>query len=387
MDGRSEIIGQVSGFVYVIESSDELSLPSQLVWSSPYLSNILGIPTIGDTDRDGRMEILQSVNGTGSTSSLAIFENSGDNAFTFVFNGILSGPSSAGEKLIADLDGDGRLEIALCGSPGWLHVFESPCNDVWILTSREWTGLYNAYTIDGGRDTDLNGKREIFVMGTLFTDSLAYYSTVIYESTGDNSFSPQETIILGEGVGVGSSAMCNVDAVGEEEYLAIDPGVGIRVFHAHVPGTWGLVGTVFGPGGIVHAFDLNRNGLPEVIWLYFTTRIFEHPGTTTNPTSPPSLQARLDIVPNPCRTQVSLRFSHREIDMTFIAYDIRGRLVERRRGTAPAPPFSGSLKIFPLAYISCISRTVAAVCSRAAGQRSFTEVHLCVYSATSVVLR
>jgi hypothetical protein len=276
-DGRSEIIGQTSGYVQVVESVDSTSHPSELVWSSPYLSNTTGFPTIGDSDGDGQMEILQSINGIGSASGLAIFENTGSDVFTWVFNDVLPGPSATGPKLITDLDGDGLKEIALCGDPGWLHIYESPDNNIWVPRLREWTGLYNAYTMVGGRDTDSNGKPEIFIMGTLFTDSTANYCAIIYEASGDNSYARVATLVMDEGVGAGSAAVCNVDGVGPEEYLVRSSGPGIRVFRADTPGHWHLIGLVYGPGGGVSAYDLNRNGIPEVIRQHWTTRIFEHP--------------------------------------------------------------------------------------------------------------
>src|SRR5262249_48064958 len=146
-----------SGYVQVFESPDASSYPSQLVWSSPYLSNFGGYTAIGDTDRDGRMEIIQSVNGP---DRLAIFECAGDNSFTQVYNGAISGTSDTGEKVIADLDGDGLIEIATCGSPGVLNIFESPADNVWVRSFVASTGMWNAYTIDGGWDTDGNGKPE-----------------------------------------------------------------------------------------------------------------------------------------------------------------------------------------------------------------------------------
>lgn len=148
-----------------------------------------------------------------------------------VFEATLVGPSSTGEKLIADFDGDGLLEIALCGSPGWLHVFESPCDNTWALRFRERTGLWNAYTVVGGRDTDGNGKPEIFVVG----DSVSILTTRIYESSTNDSFVRVGTIALDAGLGPSSATVCNVDAVGPEEFL-IRSGPGIRVFRASTPG-------------------------------------------------------------------------------------------------------------------------------------------------------
>lgn len=331
-DGRSEIIGQTSGYVQVWESIDATSHPSLLVWSSPYLSNVVGYTAIGDSDRDGHLEIIQSVNGGGSASGLVIFENTGNDMFTSVFSATLTGPSSTGEKLVADLDGDDRTEIALCGDRGWLHVFESPSDNVWVLTSRIWTGLFNAYTVDGGQDTDGNGKPEIFVMGTLFTDSTASYSTVIYESAVDDSLVRVTSIVMDQGIGAGSNALCNIDAAGSVEYLMRTSGIGIRIFRSCTPGIWNLIGTAYGPGGGISVYDLNQNGITEVVWEYTTVRIFEHPGTTTDPSFDSSLRPlALDLAPNPCRAQATLRLSHPEEGVARLAvFDMRGRLVERR---------------------------------------------------------
>ncbi len=339
-DGRSEIVGQTSGYVEVFESLGAGVHPSQLVWSSPYLSNTTGHTKIGDTDRDGRMEIIQSVNHDGgSTCGLVIYENTGDNTYAPAFNATLVGPSATGDKLIADLDGDGNLEIALCGSPGWLHIFESSADNTWALTFRVWTGLYNAYTIAGGQDTDGNGKLEIFVTGTLFSSSTANYCTIVYESTGDNTFASVDTLIADAGVGAGASAVCNVDASGGDEFLFRAGGTGIRVFRATSTGKWDWVGMAYGPGGGVRTFDLNGNGIPEVIWQYFTTRIFEYPGTPTDAvlTWQPTT---LDIFPNPCRGQATLRLALGPATAARLAvFDVRGRFVEQRNVEASGASF------------------------------------------------
>jgi hypothetical protein len=328
-DGRGEIIGQTSGHLQVFESVDAFSHPSELVWSSPYLSNFTGHTTIGDTDRDGRMEIIHSVNsGAGSTSHLAIFENTGDNAFAQVFDGLVTGPSATGEKVIADLDGDGNLEIALCGIIGWLHVFESPSDNVWVLTAREWTGLSNAYDLEGGRDTDGNGKREMFVLGTLLTDSTALATTVVYESLSDNSYAKVASLSPDSGTQAGNT-LCNLDGVGPDEYL-MRSGPGVRIFRATGPGNWQLVGTAYGVGGGLYSFDLNQNGLPEVVWPYYTTRIFEYSGTPTDSNGATWHPAKLDIVPNPFGGRATLRFAPGAGAAARLAvFDIRGRIVER----------------------------------------------------------
>lgn len=136
-DGKSEIIGQRGYQIQVYESVDASSYPTQLVWSSPPMSNIIGDATVGDTDRDGKMEIIHSINGP---SYLIIFENTGDDTYEEVFSTYTVWQDES-EKVVADLDGDGLIEIAFCGSSGVVSVFESPADNQWSLTWRDSTGL------------------------------------------------------------------------------------------------------------------------------------------------------------------------------------------------------------------------------------------------------
>ena len=158
-DGKEEIVGQSENLVRVYESPTPTSYPSQLVWSSSVLTNVVGETTIGDTDRDGRMEIIHSENHWTGTASLLIFECAGDNSFQQVAS-IVTGSGDNGEKVIADLDGDGLVEIALSGLEGVVHIYESPADNTWVETWTDSTGLRNAYGVEGGRDTDGNGKPE-----------------------------------------------------------------------------------------------------------------------------------------------------------------------------------------------------------------------------------
>jgi hypothetical protein len=220
------------------------------------------------------------------------------------------------------------VEIALCGIIGWLHVFESPSDNVWVLTAREWTGLYNAYDLEGGRDTDGNGKREMFVMGTALTDSTADTTAMIYEALGDNSYMKVASVSVDAGASRGNT-LCNVDGVGPDEYL-MRSGPGVRIFRATAPGNWQLIGTAFGVGGGLYSFDLNRNGVPEVVWPYTTTRIFEYSGTPTDSNGTTWRPGKLDIVPNPFGGRTTLRFAPGAGAAARLAvFDIRGRIVER----------------------------------------------------------
>jgi hypothetical protein len=202
---------------------------------------------------------------------------------------------------------------------------------VWVQRFNAWTGLFNAYGLDGGVDTDGNGWPEIFVYGNT---PGSQRTVAVYEATGDNSFGLVATLSLDPGIGYTPAALVNVDGVGPVEYL-VSSGPGIYVFRSHIVGKWDLVGIVYNEiNGSVDAFDLNGNGLPEVIWGGFTTRILEYAGAPTD-TSFESGR-RLTVIPNPCAQSASLRLPFLREPATLTVLDVRGRIVERRRVEALA---------------------------------------------------
>jgi hypothetical protein len=60
-DGKSEIVGQLSFSIDILESASTASDPSTPSWSSPPLSNIIGFATVADTDRDGSRILTPSM--------------------------------------------------------------------------------------------------------------------------------------------------------------------------------------------------------------------------------------------------------------------------------------------------------------------------------------
>jgi len=333
-DGKSELIGQNSGFVQVYESVDASSYPTQLVWSSDYYSNVVGEPAIGDTDGDGRMEILHSVNFLGGrTSFFLIFENRGDNAFALVLSDTLTNQATNGRKAIGDFDRDGRVEIAFSGDVGQLYVYESTANDIWRRTWNGATGLFAAYATSVGKDTDGNGRDELFVMGG------TPWITKVYEATGDDFFAEVGNISVSDGaIGIPHNATANLDASGRQEYV-MDTKVGLWIYRGTMPGQWDLVGQVVDPGASqahagVYAYDLNGNGRPEVVWRGApTTLILEYrSGVADAEENFDSNPPRILVSPNPSRVQAGLRFSTPVEAATGLAvYDVAGRLVERRQ--------------------------------------------------------
>jgi hypothetical protein len=365
-DGKAEIIGQYGAYLQVYESVDPTSYATQLVWSSPALSNVLSYDAIGDTDRDGKMEIIHSRNSLSGSSKLMIFENTGDNSFSQVYVATTYGRQATGEKVVADLDGDGLTEIAFAGTDGFVQIYESSTDNTWKQTWIDSTGKFNAYGAEGGRDTDGNGKPELFVMGNSWTpgnpDPIDYYTTIVYEASGDNQFIRVATLSFSDGSSGGSeNALGNLDGIGPGEYLMKGNGY-FWIYRSTAPGQWTMIQRVADPTphgghGNIYAFDVNRNGRDEVFWTMDSniqsgpnTLVFEHPPlpSAVGATLPQGALA-LSPFPNPCRFQASIGAPDALGAASILAvFDVTGRLVERR---VPIRDARGQL-LFPARHLN-----------------------------------
>jgi hypothetical protein len=331
-------VGQLSFSIDILESASTASHPSTPSWSSPPLSNIIGFATVADTDRDGSLEIIHSIN----PSRLIIYENTGDNAFTQRYFHI--GPSQdQGRKVIADFDRDGLLEIAVGGQNGHLQIFESPANDVWERVFLESSGLSNAYGLAGGVDTNGNGLPELFFGGSDWPEEGVPIREIrIYEAVDNNSYARVATLRYDDGYTGGlPMEVADFDAAGGPELLV--KFFGILLFCRSVsPNEWILTPSMIEPSphGIhthLQIGDLNMNGRPEIFWLantntFASSLVLEHPGASPADAVPLGWQSRrLEAIPNPVRTRASLHLAaqaptaHR-----LTVLDAAGRLVQRQ---------------------------------------------------------
>ncbi|NOT34260.1 MAG: T9SS type A sorting domain-containing protein [Candidatus Eisenbacteria bacterium] len=345
-DGKSEIIGQQGSYVYVYESSDASTYPTNLVWTSPAMSNIVGFTAIGDTDRDGKAEIIHSMNLLGGSSELFIYENTGDNSFAEVYHTIVEPGAASGEKVIGDFDGDGLTEIAFSGVSGDISVYESSADNTWSRTWTDSTGMSNAYGAEGGVDTDGNGKPELFIAG----NSALGWTTRIYEATGDNQFALVDSLAMADGyIGSSCNALADLDGSGKRKYLM----QGAKHFWIYAPGSpghWNLVDVYQNPTGDNHfglqTFDLNKNGVAEIFYDLevsiqsgLKSWILEHPRGPAGVGAPPEAGAsRLQVWPNPCVSGVSWnvaadRLSIDQLDL----YDLSGRRISSLRPGTSRP--------------------------------------------------
>jgi len=334
-DGRSELVGEFLS-IEVYESTSSTTYPTELVWSSPPLGNTDRGVSVGDTDRDGQMEIITSHN-LGAGSILLIYENRGDNDFALAFSDTTPYNDFASNKAIGDLDGDGRIEIALSGIDGWVLVYESSTNDTWELTWVGWTGMANAFAVAIGPDIDGNGKNELFVTGTDFSEpGHPEWKTIVFESDGDNTFAETAAMSIYDGfTGQPSSVVSNLDHIGSPEYV-IGTKAGLWIFGVNGIGNWPLVGAFLEPGSPqkgIHSFDLNKNGRPELVWPGFpTTQILEYRSGTSSvgPIDGNRSTTFLSAYPNPADGLAELHVPWSAAETQLSVFDVRGKLVQRR---------------------------------------------------------
>ena len=357
-NGREEIVGQYSSYLRVYESPDRSSHPSQLLWSSPPLSNWIGQPTVGDTDRDGRLEIIHSVNGGGNW--LVIYEWSWAlNTFVSVYDALVDAGQQAGPKVLADFDGDGLIEIALGGTRGRLHILESPADDTWVETFVDSTPLFNAYGIAGGEDTDGNGRPEIFFQGNQDGGAVFLDVTYVYEATGDNQFAPVDTLTMPGALGGHFNALADLRGPGSSYYVCLNGALGLTrllFFEAAAPGSWVLVEDYPHSHPFVNfvPFDANHNGRDEIFWMSpGALQTGAHSIILEVPLDPSSVDVApglgpLRVTPNPCRLEASISLPTSTHAAHLAVYDVAGRLVDRR----VVAPSAGAHVLWPARFFN-----------------------------------
>lgn len=336
-DGLMEIVGQLGPSIYVYESLSPGAYPTRLAWVSPEISTMVGFLKIGDTDRDGRKEMILSKNPMWGDSEILIFENTGNDAYALVYQALV-GPGANGEKVIADFDGDGQVEIAMSGLEGTVYVFESTANNLWVQTWSGPTSLVNAYGAEGGVDTDGNGRPELFIMG----NGPNGWTTVVFGASEDDFLSSVQEFAINDGfIGQSFNALGQLDGNGAPEYL-MEGGQHLWIYQCGAQGQWTLRETLDDPLGGQHnglqTCDVNRNGRDEVFWDVETfiewgwkTLVLEDASNPVAVNGPQTTApVKLVVAPNPIRKQTTIRFASPLVAPRWLTIcDVAGRVVSR----------------------------------------------------------
>ena len=159
---------------------------------------------IDDLDKDGKKEIIFGGQGPNFMQNIQILENTGNNAYSHVFDVSVSSDSTPQcFNILDDVDNDGKKEVAFTTiknypGPSKLYLFESNGDNSLSLSwsyeprdDKDDVLLNCAALIDLG-DTDGDGKKEFLEGGRKVLPSLGYepFSSVyqVFEANGDNNF-------------------------------------------------------------------------------------------------------------------------------------------------------------------------------------------------------
>lgn len=184
-DGKTDIALAADDVIYVFENTGNNSY--QEVWNSG--STIGGYIhdqgfALGDTDNDGKMEIVVG-NFSSPSDKVCVFENTGDNSYSKVWDSGASFTSVRAVEIADDLDNDGSREIVVISyADKSIHILENTgsnpnsYSDVWVSGA---LGGYGNPTEICVADTDSDGNKDIIVIAG--TEEL-----YIFENTGNNAF-------------------------------------------------------------------------------------------------------------------------------------------------------------------------------------------------------
>jgi uncharacterized pyridoxamine 5'-phosphate oxidase family protein len=264
------------------------------VWDSgSAISSFAYDAAVGDTDEDGKPEIIVSSHPISGSSKIYIFENDGDNSFQLVWD--------SGTKLtmrfclieVGDQDSDGMLEIIAVESRteppfnGKLHVFENigdNCyQEVWN-NGNAFNGIEPTALFLGDADND--GNHEIIV-GTGY--QCGDRKIRVYENTGDNAYLEVWNSGNTSFASFMEGAVGDTDGDGKMEIIVGDGDIDskVRVFENIGDDSYDLVwdsGGTFSRSVFASIGDQDGDGKAEIIAAGRKNRIihvFENTGDNT----------------------------------------------------------------------------------------------------------
>lgn len=240
------------------------------------VADIYGL-TSADIDGDGWVDVIVSEN-TGTTSVLRNLGTGGDiTASSFSTKVSLPGSDAATGLYIADLDGDGKVDIGSAFSNGSLMSFVTYRNtstpgNISFEAAELWAGLAYSGALSAVADVDGDGRLDLIGQHGNGSVSVDFWiaqnisSTGNIEFGGSRSYFGGSTLDAGDGVSYG-----DLDNDGKPEMI-VEHSFGGQfqiIKNNSTPGTISF-GTPFiineGVAGGVVIADFNGDGLNDLAW-------------------------------------------------------------------------------------------------------------------------
>jgi hypothetical protein len=302
---------------------------------------------VGDTDQDGRQEIVVATGGSNPTSGLVgIWEHSGaigDNTYTRVYT--YTTVSYLFRAALGDADNDGYPEIVLGlgglgGHPLVIRRLEyDPGAGTWVH-HQQTTGIVGLPLAPHVADLDGDGDREL-----AYGSAAGGGFVVVFEHTGAETFAP--VFVSGEVLG-GNVLTLDTHATTVPATMSLAAGsfggdVAIWSYDAG-SGTYQQTASLFGLGAAVEQLALEDDGADgfEELVLALSggvdqVQVYRREDSVGVPDAGPvaAASARLVAAPNPCRAGARLALDGvvdgggARGDALLRIVDVHGRLVRQ----------------------------------------------------------
>ncbi|MBK8126126.1 MAG: VCBS repeat-containing protein [Elusimicrobia bacterium] len=242
----------------------------------------------GDMDNDGDLDLVVSGNDSGGNRRLSVYTVGAAPTYTIANNptNVLGAGSTGledGGLALGDLDGDGDLDIVLCGNRGAAatrHILVARNNGALAFTQIDVGGGAGG-GLDLGKpalgDFDNDGDLDLLVSGQ---DSAGARQLRVYRNNGNATFDPAQVEVAGAGNGYAarsSVAWGDPDNDGDLDVLVSGQNGAGRQVHIYTNnGNGGFTGPLDVTGGVggfqdgdVAFGDLNADGWLDVVAMGF----------------------------------------------------------------------------------------------------------------------
>ena len=232
---------------------------------------------------------------------------------------------------IGDYDGDKQMEFTFSSLWGKIRVVENTGDDMYAVNFIDSLPLVNMYYQTSG-DVDCDGKREFFIGATMGDGNW----TVMYETDGDNIYSPRVMLHLISGGSLDEPTYITDDIDGDGKLeLAILSGGYLYIFKSDSDDSYFLWYLKQGPSNMIISFyDMDGDGIKDILWgierqSNLVSNIYKGSLLVNVENEKPLLPGRLDLLqnyPNPFNPGTSIVY---KIDsyglVTLKVFDVLGR--------------------------------------------------------------